>query len=81
MNKPAAGAGEILGLASRQEAGGRVLSVTGQLTERECGEFGAALDSELAAAPPRLVLDLEGLTYISSAGLGALGCPADGWRD
>jgi len=72
MNKAAAGPGGALGLASRREDGGRVLSVSGQLTERECVEFVAALEKELAAGPQRLVLDLKELTYISSAGLGTL---------
>jgi anti-sigma B factor antagonist len=50
----------------------RVLKVSGQLTESECPDFMAALKQESTSGTKRLVLDLDALNYISSAGLGAL---------
>jgi anti-sigma B factor antagonist len=64
--------GDVLKLSSRQEGQARVLSASGQLTEKECAAFMAALVQELSAPSERLVLDLGGLMYMSSAGLGTL---------
>jgi len=50
----------------------RVLKLAGQLTESECADFMAALKQESNSGTKRLVLDLDALNYISSAGLGAL---------
>jgi len=72
MNDPAAGTGKALNLASRTEGGCRVLSVAGQLTEKECSEFLEALEEELGSGAPRVILNLAGLSYMSSAGLGSL---------
>ena len=64
--------GRVLTLKPRDEGNCRVLAATGQLTEKECGEFVHILEKELGAGTQRLVLDLDGLMYMSSAGLGAL---------
>jgi anti-anti-sigma factor len=65
-------AGKTLRLEARAEGQSRVLKASGQLTEGECGEFLEALRRELKADAPRLVLDVDALLYLSSAGLGAL---------
>jgi anti-sigma B factor antagonist len=67
------GAGNAeLKLSVRAEGPARVLAASGQLTERECAQFLAALKTEMGASSQRLVLDLTGLMYMSSAGLGTL---------
>jgi len=71
MQDPVA-AGRTLKLEARSEGKYRVLRAVGQLTESECGEFLEALKRELKSGAPRLILDLDGLLYLSSAGLGAL---------
>lgn len=65
-------AGKGLKVESRSEGKSRVVRLSGQLTEAECGEFMAAMKLEVASGAPRVVLDLDGVAYISSAGLGAL---------
>ncbi len=72
MSDPAGTAGTVLRLSSRQEGDARILSVSGQLTETECAEFLDALNKEFDSGAPRLVLELAGLQYMSSAGLGAV---------
>jgi len=72
MSQSAGGAGGVLKVKSRQEGDSRVLAASGQLTERECGEFLAALNTEFDSGAGRVVLDLRDLMYMSSAGLGAL---------
>jgi anti-anti-sigma factor len=72
MSDAAGGADGVLKLKSRQEGDARVLEPSGQLTERECGDFLKALDEEFSSGAARVILDLRGLMYMSSAGLGAL---------
>ncbi len=72
MNDKAGTAGGVLKLSSRAEGDCRVLSAAGQLTERECAEFLEALSREFESGAGRVILDLRGLMYMSSAGLGAL---------
>ncbi len=69
MNDQAGGA---LKLSSRAEGDCRVLEAVGQLTERECADFLKALKKEFESGAARVILDLTGLLYMSSAGLGAL---------
>ena len=64
--------GLALKLEARSEGKCRVLKAVGQLTESDCGEFLEALKRELKSGAPRLILDLDGLLYLSSAGLSAL---------
>ncbi|MHC4913959.1 MAG: STAS domain-containing protein [Planctomycetota bacterium] len=72
MSDPAGTAGTVLKLSSRQDGDARILCASGQLTEAECAEFLAALNKEFETGAPRLILDLAGLQYMSSAGLGAV---------
>jgi len=72
MTDTAGVSGDVLRLACRQEGRARVLAAAGQLTEKECAAFLEALVRELATPAERLVLDLGGLMYMSSAGLGTL---------
>lgn len=65
-------AGKTLRMEARTEGPCRVLKAGGQLTETECGEFLEALRNELRGDSRRLILDVDGLLYLSSAGLGAL---------
>ncbi|MCR6487984.1 STAS domain-containing protein [Amycolatopsis sp. OK19-0408] len=51
--------------------GKRVLTATGEIDMSNAGEFGAALDRELAAGGP-VVVDLTGVTYLDSAGIAVL---------
>jgi len=53
------------------EDGDRVLSVTGEIDMSNAGEFGAALDRELAAGTA-VTVDLTGVTYLDSAGVAVL---------
>ena len=64
--------GRTLQLEARSEGKHRVLKVSGQLTETETAEFLEALKREMKSGSPRLILDMDGLQYMSSAGLGAL---------
>jgi anti-sigma B factor antagonist len=64
--------GRTLQLEARSEGKFRVLKVSGQLTETETAEFLEALKREGKSGAPRVILDLDGLQYMSSAGLGAL---------
>ena len=72
MSDQAGTAGNVLKIKLHAEGEGRVLSATGQLTERECAEFLRALNEEFDSGAERVILDLAGLMYMSSAGLGAL---------
>lgn len=61
-----------LRLEARNEGKFRVLKAVGQLTETETNEFLEALRREMKSGSPRVILDMDGLLYMSSAGLGAL---------
>lgn len=65
-------AGGVLKIEHRTEGKFRVLRASGQLTEKECKDFMDILNRERASGSPRLILDVEGLVFLSSAGLGAL---------
>jgi len=62
--------------ASERDPGGgvpvRVVNVKGQLDAHTFLTLQKELETTLHAEDPRLVLDCEGLDYISSAGLGVL---------
>lgn len=72
MADPTGVSGSVLRLSAHQEGDSRVLAAAGQLTEKECAELLDALGRELGMPARRLVLDLGGLMYMSSAGLGTL---------
>jgi len=55
--------------ASEREAGVVVLSPSGAIDATTAGALEQRVDSFLRAAPRLLVLDMAGVTYISSAGL------------
>jgi anti-sigma B factor antagonist len=74
-------AGGVLKTSSRQEGDSRVLEVSGQLTELECGEFLKALNGEFDSGAPRVIMDLRDLMYMSSAGLGAVVSTHKRFRD
>ena len=65
-------AGKVLRMEPRSEGKHRIVRLSGQLTETECSEFMEAMKRELSGGAPRVILDLDDLVYISSAGLGAL---------
>jgi anti-sigma B factor antagonist len=49
-----------------------VLSLFGDLDYGECAAFRMSIDRILSAAPPATVVDLSGLEYLDSSGLGLL---------
>lgn len=55
--------------APGQAPGSRILRLTGPLTINGLFEFQAALRSD---PPPMLILDLTGVPYMDSAGMGAI---------
>lgn len=56
-----------------EEAPGRLtLRVSGDLDYGECAGFRMSIDRILSAAPPATVVDLSGLEYLDSSGLGLL---------
>ncbi|HOX07187.1 MAG TPA: STAS domain-containing protein [Planctomycetota bacterium] len=67
-----AGPGRTLKVETRDEGRARVLKVVGQLTETEAPQFLEMLKRETSAGRARVVLDMDGIEYMSSAGLGAL---------
>ena len=66
------GSSKSLRITARTEGSYRVVKAAGLLSESECTEFLQALRSELKPGAARVVLDLEEIAYLSSAGLGAL---------
>ncbi|MGK3207008.1 STAS domain-containing protein [Amycolatopsis sp. MEPSY49] len=58
-------------VASVGDDGDRILTVRGEIDMGNAGEFGAALERELAAGAA-LTVDLTGVTYLDSAGIAAL---------
>ena len=59
-------------LATRDALGAPVISVSGELDVWTLDEFDAALQSALAERPVRITLDLAGLRFIDSSGIGVL---------
>lgn len=59
-------------VARKEERGVLVLEITGDLDSRAAPEFEAAMLDCAAAADARLVVDFDGLDFISSAGLRVL---------
>lgn len=55
-----------------QEGATAVLDVQGRIDSATAGRFEQELDGVLAARPEGLVIDLAGLSYMSSAGLRVL---------
>jgi anti-sigma B factor antagonist len=49
-----------------------VLAVSGELDYGQCSAFRMQIDRVLRATPPGVVVDLSGLEYLDSSGLGLL---------
>lgn len=63
---------QMLRLSSRSEGEAAVLTVTGEIDLMTVDALNAALHEQLADAPPLLVLDLGGVSFLASCGLAAL---------
>jgi len=55
-----------------QEPSCWVLTLSGDLDYGECSSFRMSIDRILKAAPPATIVDLSGLEYLDSSGLGLL---------
>jgi len=55
-----------------QEPSVWVLTLRGDLDYGECSSFRMSIDRILKAAPPATIVDLSGLEYLDSSGLGLL---------
>lgn len=55
-----------------ERPGAWVLRVTGELDYSECGAFRGQIDRVLRAMPAGCVVDLSGIDYLDSSGLGLL---------
>lgn len=55
-----------------QEPGVWVLALKGDLDYGECAAFRMNIDRILKASPPATIVDLSGLEYLDSSGLGLL---------
>ena len=49
-----------------------ILTLVGELDYGECAGFRMNIDRILKASPPAAIVDLSGLTYLDSSGLGLL---------
>jgi anti-sigma B factor antagonist len=63
---------DLLSFSVSQGPGYAVVSLTGELDAGTEGEFRDALASVVAGGALRLVVDLAGVTFMASAGIGAL---------
>ena len=61
-----------MAIQHRQEGNATVVSVSGRLDSVTGPDYRKTLDEAMAAGAARVVVDLHGLTYISSAGVGEL---------
>jgi anti-anti-sigma factor len=60
-------------IARRSHDGVTVLSVTGQLmTEQDADNFHEAVEAAISAGDARIVVDLGGVPWINSVGLGSI---------
>lgn len=66
-----------LRVAQERRDGVLVLVLTGRLGAASAARFDAAVADAVDRGDARLVLDLEGVDYVSSAGLNALAAAAD----
>lgn len=48
------------------------LAVTGELDYSECAAFRMHIDRVLKSSPPALIVDMSGIEYLDSSGLGLL---------
>jgi len=61
-----------LDISLAQEADCWVLTLVGDLDYGECAAFRMHIDRVLKSSPPATVVDLSGLEYLDSSGLGLL---------
>lgn len=62
----------MFAVTARQEAGRTVLSCTGEIDLMSAAEFRTVLGSEIVEGRVHLVIDLLGVTFVDSSGLGVL---------
>ncbi len=55
-----------------EQDGTCLFACTGEIDIRSASGFGSRLDAAARATPRRLVLDLSGVTYMDSAGIGQI---------
>ena len=63
---------ELLSITRTSENGGVVLTLVGELDVISAPELAEQLDALAAAACPRVLLELSGLTFVDSAGVSVL---------
>jgi len=61
-----------MAIQSRQESNATVVTVAGRLDSVTGPDYRKTLQEVMAAGAARVVVDLQGLTYISSAGVGEI---------
>jgi anti-sigma B factor antagonist len=61
-----------LTITERDAAPAHLVTLAGDLDGHTCGDLERRLDGLVKAGKIRLVVDLSGVTYIASAGIGAL---------
>ncbi|HLL64787.1 MAG TPA: STAS domain-containing protein [Micromonosporaceae bacterium] len=61
-----------LAIAARRVAGEAVLTLTGEVDMSTVQRLADMVDEELTEAPQRVVLDMAGVTFCDSQGLGTL---------
>ncbi|WP_165922212.1 STAS domain-containing protein [Pseudonocardia endophytica] len=66
------GAGELSASLSTPRTGLSVLSVTGEIDTLTAPQLSTALDELLAVPDGDLAIDLDGVTFLASSGLGVL---------
>ncbi|HOX05138.1 MAG TPA: STAS domain-containing protein [Planctomycetota bacterium] len=55
-----------------RETGHALIRVSGRLEEHDCGLLAAAIRGAAGTKVPRIIIDLEGVDYISSAVIGQI---------
>ena len=61
-----------LSITVQRDADEAVLTLTGEIDMLTAAQLCSAVDEVLAEAPPRILLDLGGVTFCDSQGLGTL---------
>jgi anti-anti-sigma factor len=61
-----------LSVTVRQEPSEAVVSLVGEIDLSTVGKLSSTVSAVLAEAPPRVVLDMAGVTFCDSQGLGTL---------
>ncbi|WP_216847870.1 STAS domain-containing protein [Arthrobacter sp. SLBN-53] len=59
-------------ISTRHEGGTVVITVTGTIDMVTVGQLEAAIEMAMAGAPARVVIDLLGVQFLASVGIGAL---------